>query len=166
MTSTLVYFSPNGSTRVVASWIMDLFSSRGLDLEVLDLTGRSWNDIKELASDITDIGDLLIVGSPVYAGHPPSPLMEFLRGIRVRATDSSMAGFVYVTYGGVSAGSACRDVGRVLNNHGISLVGAIKLLSRHSLVFDPDLDCFSDRPGDVERDVLNRNLGRVLDILL
>ncbi|MHA1794042.1 MAG: EFR1 family ferrodoxin [Promethearchaeota archaeon] len=156
MTIIIVFLSPNGTTGEIGNLISKQFMNSGLNVKIIDLFGRTIeNDIK-IAANIKEHLDLLIIGSPVYASHPPKPIMAFLKHLPKQ--EKPATSFIYVTYGGVSAGSAIKDIAKILKKKNISLIRALKLLTHHSLIFDEDMDRFKDRPGTVEFNLVQSNI--------
>jgi ferredoxin len=74
----------------------------------------------------------LYIGSPVYATHPVPPVMEFLKCLP--AAEGGYA-VPFVTWGGVTSGIALQLMGRELQARGYTLLGAAKVLARHSMMW-------------------------------
>ncbi|MBN2153675.1 MAG: EFR1 family ferrodoxin [Candidatus Lokiarchaeota archaeon] len=156
---TIAFFSPSGTTRRVASWFIETLSAANLKPEQLDLTGRTAIEVRESAAALVPSRRFLVLGTPVYAGHPPKPVLDFLRGLAVQQDGS--AAVVYATYGAVTCGSALKDVATLLGGKNVEVLAAAKLVSKHSLVLDPSRDLFPDRPATKEEGLVGELVERV-----
>lgn len=133
MTIWVTYFSPAGTTRQVAEIIAQEVERKGQSVELQDLVGREADAgrIRERLSP----GDVLFVGSPVYASQPVPHVTEFL------STLPNAPGFFaapFVTYGGVNSGSALHDMAKIMDSKGFQILGGIKVLAVHSLLWQLD----------------------------
>ena len=128
----VVYSSPAGTTRHVSQVIATALNDLGCKSEVNDLGNR--NDRSKLNSQIKDIEDgcCLWIGSPVYAGHAVTPIMDFIS--KLPASKGSYA-VPFVTWGGVSSGVALHEMGKMLGEKGYTILGAAKILAVHSMMW-------------------------------
>lgn len=133
MTIWVAYLSPAGTTRQVAEIIVREAKREGRSVELQDLAGRAADGgrIRECLSP----GDVLFVGSPVYAGQPIPHVMEFLS--RLPNASGSFA-VPFVTYGGVNSGRALCDMAKIMLSKGLRVLGGIKVLAVHSLLWRLD----------------------------
>ncbi|MFX0102699.1 MAG: EFR1 family ferrodoxin [Candidatus Hodarchaeota archaeon] len=150
--SNVVYFSPNGTTRQLGEKFNEELENSGIHSNLINLTGHSIDEIKELASKIENEVELLLIGSPVYAHHPPRAIIDFIRKLPV--LDQTLA-IIFVTYGAVSAGSAIRDIAKELKEKNLKIYHGIKFIARHSMIFDSDKDKLAERPGKKEFGLVN-----------
>ncbi len=156
---TIIYFSPNGTTREVAAWFVGKLSATNLKPEQLDLTRRTAREVRETAASVTPGRRLLVVGTPVYAGHPPKPVIDFLRNLAVQQ-DGSVA-VIYAMYGGVGCGSALKDVAALLHKKNVETLAAAKLVAKHSMMLDPSRDRFADRPSTKEESLVGEIVEKI-----
>lgn len=133
MTIWVAYFSPAGTTRQVAEIIAQEGERRGQSVELQDLAGRE-TDAGRIHEDFSP-GDVLFVGSPVYARHPVPHVMEFLS--KLPDTPGSFAA-PFVTYGVVTSGRALYDMAKIMDSKGLQVLGGIKVLAVHSLLWQSD----------------------------
>jgi len=133
MTIWVTYLSPAGTTRQVAEIIAREAEQKGQSVKLQDLAGREaeGGQISEKLSP----GDVLFVGSPVYAGQPVPPVMEFLSGLP--DAPGSLA-VPFVTYGGVNGGRALYDMAKSMEAKNLQILGGIKVLAVHSLLWQSD----------------------------
>nr|MDO8119517.1 EFR1 family ferrodoxin [Candidatus Sigynarchaeota archaeon] len=145
---TIIFFSPNGTTRDVASWFVAKLSAINLKPEQIDFTRRTRQETREIAAAVTSRRRLLVVGTPVYVGHPPKPVIDFLRNLAVQQ-DGSVA-IIYAMYGGVTCGSALKEMAVLLHKRNVEVLAAARLVAKHSLMLDQSRDRFADRPSTKE----------------
>lgn len=89
--------------------------------------------------------NLLIVGFPVYAWKIVEPIEHFLKNLP-KVNNAYAASFA--TYGGVTIGRALMDAGKLLTFKGYTLLGAAKIVTRHSTIFYKNQDPFYSHPND------------------
>ncbi|MBN1104228.1 MAG: EFR1 family ferrodoxin [Deltaproteobacteria bacterium] len=131
----IVYCSPGGSTEHVARVMEANIRAHGMPLTMVDL-GRE-QDIPFILSQLPAAKEnlCLMIGSPVYAMHPVPPVMEFLKCLPVAEGGYAVP---FVTWGGVSSGIALHLMGQELESKGYTLLGAAKVLARHSMMWACD----------------------------
>jgi len=133
MTVWVAYFSPAGTTRQVAEIIAQEVERRSQSVALQDLAGRE-PAAGRIYKDFSP-GDVLFVGSPVYAHHPVPQVMEFLS--RLPSAPGSFAA-PFVTYGVVTSGRALYDMAKIMDSKGLRLLGGMKVLAVHSLQWQSD----------------------------
>ena len=75
----VAYLSPAGTTKQVAEIIAQEVERKGYSAHLQDLAGRKPN-VGRIYEDFSP-GDMLFVGSPVYAHHPLPHVTECLSGV-------------------------------------------------------------------------------------
>lgn len=123
---TAVTFSPTGNTKKVAEAIAeDLKNNLDLPMERVDLTPP------EARKRTYAFGeeDLVIVGTPVYAGRVPNKLLPDLQGILTGGGASAVA---VVTFGNRSFDDGLVELRNVLEDDGFHTVGAAAVPARHA----------------------------------
>ncbi len=75
---------------------------------------------------------LLVVGSPVYAGHALRPVTEALE--RIPRGDGKRA-LAYVSYGVVDKGGSLYRMAKALQEKGYRVIGMAEVLGQHSMMF-------------------------------
>jgi ferredoxin len=133
MTIWVTYCSPAGTTRQVAEIIAQEAERQGQSVELQDLAGRE-ADAGRIRDNLSH-GDVLFVGSPVYAGQSIPNVMEFLSTL-----PSAPGAFAapFVTYGGVNGGQALYDMAKIMDSKDLQVLGGIKVLAVHSLLWQSD----------------------------
>lgn len=137
----IVYGSPAGSTRQVAETIAAEAEKQAGRVVLVDFF-EAGEGVDRLYADIR-AGDLLFVGSPVYAGHPLPAVMTFISGLPV--IDNVGAAF-FVTYGMVSSGLALYDMARQVTAKGMTVLGGIKVPAVHSMLWHEQNPLGEGRP--------------------
>jgi len=133
MTTWVAYLSPAGTTRQTAEIIAREAEKKGQSVKLQDLAVRE-ADGGQISEKISP-GDLLFVGSPVYAGQPVPRAMEFLSTL-----PNAPGAFAvpFVTYGGVNSGRALYDMAKIMHSKSLQVLGGIKVLAVHSLLWQSD----------------------------
>jgi ferredoxin/flavodoxin len=139
----IVYCSPAGSTDHVARVLSAKIHSLGVPVDLVDLAHEP--DIAFIISQLPAARDNLCfyVGSPVYGGYPIPPVMEFISRLPKAESGYSVP---FVTYGGVTSGTALQLMGRALGEGGYSVLGAAKVMAAHSLMWASDSQLGKGRP--------------------
>jgi len=97
--SIIVVFSPHGNTLKVTEKVKSSFDEQGVESKLINLTGKSWDEISNFGYSIIEKCDLLIVGSPVYAWGITEPIEKFLSNLP--NVNDKYAG-LFITYGLIS----------------------------------------------------------------
>ena len=156
-----VYFSPCGNVRrVIDAMARAAGESLGAPVEMLDIT-RPRSRRQEYAFRP---GDLVLLGTPVYAGRVPNKLMPFLRD-QVRG--SGAAGVAVVCFGNRSFDNALAELAALMRQNGFSVTGAAAVVTSHAFTDklapgQPD-EAALDRAADFARTVAARPAGAALD---
>ncbi len=154
---SVVFISPNDSTRKVAGAIADQLSKGGAGVFVADLSDAAVSRTlieRITAADTT----FLFIGSPVYNDVAVPPVMAVID--RLPQLRSAWA-VPFVTYGRACSGVALWQMAAALHDKGFQIAGAAKILAVHSLMWQ------SDRPegeGHPDADDL-RQVRRLVDTL-
>lgn len=118
----ILYFSPAGTTEVVAQRIARVLEREDQAYTLVDLTGDykiqpEWRHA------------CLWLGSPVYCDHALPLIHDFIQKLPVPHFAYSVP---FVTWGGVTSGLALPEMANDLNNKGYKVLGAAKVLAQHS----------------------------------
>jgi ferredoxin/multimeric flavodoxin WrbA len=130
----ILVFSPHGNTLKVANAVKDGFLKQGIQIDLINLTGRSWDEITNFNYSIIKDSDLLIVGFPVYGWRVIRPMEIILSNLPT--VKEKYAG-IFVTYGRAS-GLALFQGGTILIEKGYNLLAGIKIVAKHSRIIDDD----------------------------
>ena len=141
----VAFLSPAGTTKKVAEAIAGEAGRQGWSVVLEDLAGPEANVQKAAAR--VEPGDVLFVGSPVYAHHPVPPVMDFIAAL---LEGSGIFAVPFVTYGMVCSGVALHDLAVALEGRGLRLAGGFKLPTQHSLSWRSDPPLGTGRPGEAE----------------
>jgi ferredoxin/NAD(P)H-dependent FMN reductase len=156
---SIIFFSPNGTTRDVAGWFAEEMLAARLKPEQIDLTKRTASEVREIAATVTSGKCFLVVGTPVYVGHPPRSIMDFLRYLPVQQDGS--AAILYAMYGGVTCGSALKYMATILHKRNVRVIAAAKLVAKHSMMLDRSRDRFADHPSANEKALVVELVNRI-----
>ncbi len=136
-----VYFSPTGGTGTA---VRHLAESLGLALDLpwdaFDITHPAAREIEYTFGE----EDLVVFGSPVYAGRLPNKIMPDYK--RCFFGDGALAVPV-VVFGNRSYGGALEELSMLLAENGFQVVGGAAVVSRHA---------FSDKVGAGRPDETDR----------
>ena len=145
------YFSPCGNVRTAAEAIGRAAAHvLGLPFESIDFTlpGARTGDVAFGA------GDLVILGTPVYAGRVPNKLMPFIRD-HIHG-NGAMCGAV-VCFGNRAFDDALAELFMLARDNGFTVLGAAAVATEHS--FAPPLG--TGRPDETDLAAL-RGFGEAL----
>jgi len=135
-----LYFSPTGNTRRVVEFIAGKLSQvLNADFEVIDYSKRDMRD----STYIFDEKDLVIWGSPIYAGRLPNLLTPFIRD-HIRGRKTRLVSLV--TYGNRSFGGGLYELTEIGLENGFIPVGAGAFVTSH-----PFLESKGKRPDDQDK---------------
>lgn len=131
---TAIYFSPNGTSGKIATYIRDQFEGEKKNLDITPPAMR-----EECYSFCED--DLVIIASPTYAGRIPNKIMPFFRD---NLKGNGAKCIVAVTYGNRAYESSLIELVRLMEDNGFSLIGAGAFVAKHCManLLAPD------RPND------------------
>jgi len=143
----IVYCSPAGSTGHVARVIQRTLVDLKIPVEIVDLARDGELDM--ILPQLLDARDnlCLFIGSPVYASHAVPPVMEFIARLPEAACGCAVP---FVTYGTVTSGTALHDMACALSERGYTVIGAAKVMARHSMMWTADVALGQDRPDEAD----------------
>ena len=124
----IVFFSPAGSTRLIAQCIEKNLAGHGMTASVFDL-GRIGHAQRAEILELLHEPCCLWIGSPVYCDHAVPPVMEFIQALPVAPGRYAVP---FVTWGGVTSGLALPEMVEALNKQQIIPLAAAKILAVHS----------------------------------
>ena len=142
----IVYFSAAGSTRHVAGVIEKQFLLLGAEVSTFDLAASSHDIAMTISQQMAASPDnsCLFIGSPVYVSHAVPPVMKCLAGLKENAGRLAVP---FVTWGGACSGISLFEMGQELIRKRFTLVGAAKILARHSLMWQLEDPLGKGRPN-------------------
>lgn len=124
----VAYFSPAGSTRLVAETIRLRLAHHGHAATMIDL-GKRNVPLREKLAPLVGKPCCLWIGSPVYCDHAVPVVSDFLAGL---PSGLGGHGVAFVTWGGVTSGLALPELAQQLRAKGFMPVAAAKVLAVHS----------------------------------
>lgn len=122
-----VFISPTGNTkkavRAIASGLAEVVS--GGDFYSIDITPR------DLRRGVLEFGpgDIVILGTPVYAGRVPNKLLPYLTEA---VYGDGALGIPVVTYGNRAFDDALKELACVMYNNGMDIIGARAVVGEHA----------------------------------
>jgi len=129
----LIYFSSNGSTRKAMEIGAEEMRKYGHTAEMIDIGEYIRADNLSKIYNMIPDHSIIVFGTPTYAHHAP-PVFESFINMIPRAVNNQSAGLIS-TFGGVSSGVALNELAKIIKNKGYKLLGGIKVLAEHSLMF-------------------------------
>lgn len=152
--SIIITFSPNGSTLKLAKAAIRKMLSLNFNPTILDITNRSWDFIENFDYSTLKSFSLFIFAFPIYAWNIAEPMEKFMLNIPSQINKYAA---IIATYGGVAVGKSMQNAVTHLLNKNYTVIGAAKIVSRHSTIFDKSKDPFSTHPNHLDL-MLIRNL--------
>ena len=126
-----LYISPTGNTlkatRAIAKGIADMLS--GGDFFSIDLTAKSDR------FSVYDFGpdDIVVLGTPVYAGRVPNKLAPYIaENIYCSTASASALAIPLVTYGNRAYDDSLKELATILYENGFDIGGAAAVPSEHA----------------------------------
>jgi ferredoxin len=144
----IISISPAGTTRDIALTIEKTGNALGHQVRSFDLGKRV--KISDITKSIKKTsGDLCVfIGSPVYACHAVPPVMELISHLPERGESYSVP---FVTYGVVTSGIALYEMANMLNDKGYRVIGAAKILTLHSLMWQVKNPLGAGHPDETDK---------------
>ncbi len=137
----LVYFSPTGTTKKVVKEIASYFN---VPVVKFDLTSHRMKEEEQ----VFHTTDFVIVGTPVYAGRVPKPMVERLHNMQGHRTPMALI----ATYGNREYEDALLELKDIAQENGFKAIGAAAVVAEHSLV--PSIA--SNRPDEQDKKILKQ----------
>ena len=128
MKHLVIYFSPAGSTRLVAETISRRLTEHGQQVVCIDLGGE--NRTTARSNSLAHAPCCLWIGSPVYCDHAVPAVTDFIQGLPFASSRSYAVAFV--TWGGVTSGLALLEMAGQLQKKNFVSLAAAKVLAEHS----------------------------------
>lgn len=146
-----IYFSPAGSTREVVALMAERLSERlGVPCELASYTlpheREAWQPI---AAD-----ELVVWGSPVYAGRLPNKMLDFVRSHIMGQGNMAVP---VALFGGRNYDNAVSEMCQILREGGMVPVAAAAVVARH--VFSQTLQ--QGRPNEADREEIRAFCDRI-----
>jgi ferredoxin len=162
MKHSIVYSSPNGSTRHVARIIAERTLNLDESPELFDLGQRDVRQRLEKRLLTLPSPGCLWIGSPVYVDHMVPQVARFLQSL-----PEAQRGYAvpFVTWGGVNSGVALHEMGQLLALKGYALLGAAKVLAVHSSMWRSNQPLGAGHPDAADDSAVRGLVDAVLDKL-
>ena len=122
---TAAYFSPTGNARRIVTEIAEMIAGQaGLPLQTFDFT------LPETRKDVQcfGAGDLLVIGTPVYAGRIPN---KILPAVQTLFEGNGALAVPVVTFGNRSFDNALIEMRMELEQHGFHTIAGGAFVSGH-----------------------------------
>ncbi len=124
-----VYFSPTGGTkRIVCEIAERLGVKTGAAVKEIDFTSK---ESRQKVFSFSE-NDLVVIGSPVYAGRVPNKIVD---DYRTCFKGNGACAVPVVSFGNRSSGGALTELRLILQQNGFKIAGAAAAVSEH--VFSP-----------------------------
>ncbi|NLI82028.1 MAG: 4Fe-4S binding protein [Deltaproteobacteria bacterium] len=153
MEHLVVFCSPNGSTRFVASVIAGKLAELGNSVQVFDLGKRREREQAERRVLQKREPCCLWIGSPVYVDRPVPPVNRFISLI---APGGKCFAVPFVTWGGACSGIALHEMATMLQQKDCILLGAAKVLAVHSSMWQSPHPLGEGHPDESDADAVRR----------
>ena len=124
----VAYFSPAGSTRLVAETIHRRLTNRGQEAVLIDLSAKTRFTAGK--NSMVQRPCCLWIGSPVYCDHAVPLVTDFIQGLPVASPRNHAVPFV--TWGGVTSGLSLLEMAGQLHEKNFIPLAAAKVLAVHS----------------------------------
>lgn len=158
----IVFFSPAGSTRLIAETIEYHLRLKGCSPFLVDLSRGRQASLEEVQ---TMVGHpcCLWMGSPVYCDHAVPLMHDFIEALPM-ATPESYA-IPFVTWGGVTSGLALPEMARHLRAKNYHPLAAAKILAVHSSMWHTRQPLGQGHPNEADLRQIAILVNKVCDAL-
>ena len=156
----IFYCSPAGTTAHVAAVIEKTLA--GYDRQVTVCTlGKEDGKAAEIIQEIKETPGrvCIFIGSPVYSSHALPLIIDFIDRLPQRRQAYAVP---FATWGGATSGLALEEMGKALHERGYGLIGAAKIMTVHSLMWETDNPVGAGHP-DAEDDRMIENLATAIE---
>jgi NAD-dependent dihydropyrimidine dehydrogenase PreA subunit len=122
-----LYFSPTGTTQKVVSGIANFLTESSNALQRMDDLDFTLPEIRK-ASAVYEIGDLVVIGVPVYAGRVPNILLPYLNSL----LGNGALAVPIVVYGNRNYDDALIELKDILTATGFNVIAGAAFIGEHS----------------------------------
>lgn len=137
MRITVIQFSPSGNTAKITQSMVSKLSSKGHQVQLLDITGDAGFFNSSSKHDFLQQSvlpnDVLLVGGPVYAHHLQYHVLELIQALPQPDSKWGRIAIPYVTYGGISSGVALKESRELLKSSKRVVPLAMKIAAPHRM---------------------------------
>lgn len=158
----IVFFSPAGSTRLIAEVIEHHLRLRGCAPFLVDL-GRGRQASLEAVQAMVGAPCCIWLGSPVYCDHAVPLVHDFIEALPMASPESYAIPFV--TWGGVTSGLALLEMARHLRAKHHRPLAAAKILAVHSSMWRTDQPLGQGHPDEADLRQIAILVNKVCDAL-
>jgi len=131
MKCTIVFVSPNGTTKASAKLLKEEFERDSQTVELFDI-GRG-----ELRYDFNPViqalkaSDIAAFCAPAYHMDMLAPMRQLFSQLRKNRGSFHCTGLLVLTYAGITSGNAFLNASRSLQKAGVQVAGALKISAPH-----------------------------------
>jgi ferredoxin len=154
----IVYFSPAGSTRLVAETIHRRIMEHGQEGVLIDLSAKNRTTIK--INSLVDPPCCLWIGSPVYCDHAVPLVTDLIHGLPFDSSRNYAVPFV--TWGGVTSGLSLLEMARQLQEKNFIPLAAAKVMAVHSSMWCSSQPLASGHPDQEDLTQVNLLVDEVI----
>lgn len=158
MKHTVFYFSPAGSTRLVAETIHRRLTERGQEAVLIDLSVKNQRSVKN--NSLLEPACCLWLGSPVYCDHVVPIVTDMVHRLPLGSARSYAVPFV--TWGGVTSGLSLLEMAEKLQEKNYTPLAAAKVLAVHSSMWGAARPLASGHPDKEDLAQMNQLVDEVI----
>jgi ferredoxin len=146
--------------------IEENLNRNNVQVQLLDITrnGRLFRHKRygDFLNENVEAHDVLIVGAPVYAHHVQYNMIDMIKSLPKADGKWGKLAIPFVTYGGISSGTALYEAARILQKTGRTVVSGMKINAFHvmSRLFSTRHN--SGMPGEEARPLIQELTSRIL----
>jgi len=161
MKHIIVYFSPAGSTRLIAETIHRRLTEHGQEVVLIDLSAKNRTTAEK--TNLVDPPCCLWIGSPVYCDHAVPLVTSFIHRLPFSSLKSYAVPFV--TWGGVTSGLSLLEMAGQLQEKNFIPLAAAKVLAVHSSMWCASQPLASGHPDKEDLTQINLLVDEVIRTL-
>ncbi len=147
---SIMVFSPFGNTLKVGKYIQKALTESNQHCEIINLTGKSWNQISSFDYSMIEKNDLIVIGTPVYAWKIIEPIKIFIENLP--SNENYRIAF-FTTYGLITGYTLFQGV-NLLEKKGYKVLSCLKVAARHSMIFNEEEDPYNYRPNQQDIEII------------
>lgn len=168
MKVSILVFSPSGHTLRVAQLFKKEFEDRDIKVQLIDITRNqeylNCNKIKDVLEKNLEEHNVLLIGSPVYAGHTESNILNIISNLPEPGRKHGFLAVPFITYGGVHSSIALEEMGKYISKNKRKSILGVKIAATHTLSQSFSNVINAQKPGIFEEKLISESVTKIIAV--